>query len=37
MVTHEEANAQKCTRRVDILDGLITSDEKIPQVLTEEE
>ena len=37
MVTHEEAIAQKCTRRVNILDGLITSDEKIPQVLTEEE
>ena len=37
MVTHEEANAQKCTRRVNILDGLITSDEKIPQVRTEEE
>lgn len=37
MVTHEEAIAQKCTRRVNILDGLITSDEKIPQVRTEEE
>jgi putative ABC transport system ATP-binding protein len=37
MVTHEEGIAQKCTRRVDILDGLITSDEKIAHAGTEEE
>jgi putative ABC transport system ATP-binding protein len=37
MVTHEQDIASRCTRKVNIIDGLITSDEKIVQVRTEEE